>query len=289
MNYPRQAGTARSVTDDWAGIAGRRGLSNLGPLEAMLAPIARDLLLRAGFAPGERGVDIGCGGGLQSLQISRAVGPTGSVVGVDIASDLVATATERARQAGASNLQFIVGNAETTQLPSPHYDRLFSQFGTLYFQSPSAGYANLARMLRPGGGRGDFAVWGPPEQNGCAGDVMRVVDGYIDLPPPVSRAPGPFGFSDPDYITSLRGGAGFGRGDLVPWRGVLAVGGPGLCPSDAVRFTARIMDFDRLLDRVAATARARLRDERMQLFAAHHSPGERVRMPAMTWLVAAQR
>ena len=118
---------------------------------------------------------------------------------------------------------------------------------------------------------------------------MRVVDGYIDLPPPVSRAPGPFGFSDPDYITSLRGGAGFGRGDLVPWRGVLAVGGPGLCPSDAVRFTARIMDFDRLLDRVAATARARLRDELMQLFAAHHSPGEGVRMPAMTWLVAAQR
>ncbi len=48
---------------DWTGEMGSRWLANLHGLEKTLSPVGAALLDHAGYQPGERVLDIGCGGG----------------------------------------------------------------------------------------------------------------------------------------------------------------------------------------------------------------------------------
>jgi cyclopropane fatty-acyl-phospholipid synthase-like methyltransferase len=53
------------------------------PLELQLAPLGRHALVALAPRPGERVLDIGCGGGETALDLARAVAPDGMVVGAD--------------------------------------------------------------------------------------------------------------------------------------------------------------------------------------------------------------
>lgn len=87
------AGDKTSVfADDWSGEMGQRWLRNVDHFEAMLEPIGTALLDRAAIAPGERIVDLGCGGGATSRAIAARVGPQGAVLGLDISPDLIVAA-----------------------------------------------------------------------------------------------------------------------------------------------------------------------------------------------------
>ena len=69
--------------EDWAGEQGREWLAHIDRFEGMIAPIGEALLARAGIAPGERVIDLGCGGGLTSLALAEAAGPDGAVLTMD--------------------------------------------------------------------------------------------------------------------------------------------------------------------------------------------------------------
>lgn len=49
--------------EDWAGEMGVKWLTHIDRFEGMIAPIGDALLARASIAPGERVIDLGCGGG----------------------------------------------------------------------------------------------------------------------------------------------------------------------------------------------------------------------------------
>src|SRR5665213_217764 len=65
------------------------------------------------FAPGADVLDVGCGNGVQALEALRAVGPGGSVSGVDLSADAVTQLREAA--AGAANLDVHVGDMRELQ------------------------------------------------------------------------------------------------------------------------------------------------------------------------------
>jgi SAM-dependent methyltransferase len=65
----------------------------------------------AELRPGEDVVDLGSGGGIDCLLAARAVGPTGSVIGVDFLEDAVSRARAAAVEAGLDNVRFLVGEA----------------------------------------------------------------------------------------------------------------------------------------------------------------------------------
>ena len=217
---------------DWQGATGDGWAANAGHYETMLAGVGAALLNHAGFAPGERVVEIGCGSGRFAQRVAAAVVPGGTVLGLDISPALAQLARQGAAEAGASNLEILVADAQTAPPPGAPFDRLVSRFGVMFFADPAAAMANLHAMLAPGG-RLDVAVWAGIEGNPWAGAVMAVARAHLGLPPRDPRAPGPFAFSDEAYLRALLAGAGFGAVRFTPWRGTVRFGGPGVSAAEA--------------------------------------------------------
>ncbi|HWL47253.1 MAG TPA: class I SAM-dependent methyltransferase [Sphingomonadaceae bacterium] len=275
--------TANSiVAEEWSGAMGEKWLANLDRFEGMIAPVGAAFLDHAGFRPGERVVDSGCGGGGTTIAIAEAVGPSGEVLGIDISPALVAAARKRA--AGLAHVRFRQADAATVTLEEPPFDRLFSRFGSMFFPDPAGAFANLRRLIRDGG-RADFAVWAPARENGCIAGMMEVLARHIELPAPVPHAPGPFSLDDPDYVRPLLLGAGFTRVDFTRWNGEQLIGGAGATAGEAADFALSALSFaDALADTpdVAAT----VRNELQALFAAHQRPAG-IAMGGAAWFVTA--
>lgn len=273
--------------EDWAGEMGQRWLRSLDRFESMIAPIGDALLQRAAYRPGERVVDIGCGGGASTRQIAARVAPGGFALGVDIAPMLVEEATRRAELAGQANARFVTADAAKVALPEAPFDRLHSRFGSMFFTEPAAAFANLGRMLGTGG-RADFAVWAAAKENPWVAGLMGVLRSHLDLPKPEPHAPGPFALEDPEYFGGLLRGGGFTDVDFHLWRGTQWIGGPGSTATEARDFVMSSMSFADLAKEQPAPVREAIEADILKLFRAHES-AEGVGMEAIAWLVAARR
>ncbi|WP_417613608.1 class I SAM-dependent methyltransferase [Parasphingorhabdus sp.] len=273
-------------TEDWAGGQGLKWLANLSLFEEMIAPIGDALLARADYHAGETVIDLGCGGGATTLAIAEAVAPTGKVIGVDISPDLIGAARERAEKSGASHIGFTCADASTVQLPDGPYDRLFSRFGSMFFEGPVSAFSNLRGLIREGG-RIDMAIWGPPRDNLWMMEMMGVLRNHVEVPPAVPRAPGPFAFEDLEYFAEVMDGSGFRDVDVAAYEGLQPVGGVGATPDKAVAFAFSAMAFGRVLDEAGDAVAAAASKELHDVFARHHVPGEGVMMTGKAWLVSA--
>jgi ubiquinone/menaquinone biosynthesis C-methylase UbiE len=271
--------------EDWAGEMGGRWLASLDRFEGMIAPIGAALLARADYRPGDRVLDLGCGGGATTRAIAEAVGPGGAAVGLDIAPMLVAAARERAA-AEASRARFVCADAATATLEEQPFDRLFSRFGSMFFADPVAAFVNLRRLLKPGA-RIDLAVWAHPRDNAWMMEVMGAVRRHVDIPPAVPRAPGPFAFEDLAYLEEVLNGAGFSGIEATAYQGLQAVGGPGAAPGEAADFVLASMAVGRVLDAAGPDVRGAALADLVATFTRHHRPGEGVMLAAKAWLVTA--
>lgn len=271
--------------EDWAGEMGGRWLANLDRFEGMIAPIGTALLARSGYRAGERVLDLGCGGGATTLAIAEAVGPEGAAVGLDVAPMLIERATQRAADAG-SPARFVCADAATATLDEPPFDRLFSRFGSMFFEDPVPAFANLRAMLKRGA-RIDLAVWANPRDNLWMMEMMGVVRSHIEVPPAIPRAPGPFAFEDLAYLEEILTAAGFTGMEVAAYEGEQAVGGPDASPEDAVDFVFASMAPGRLLQDHPSAVRDAVRADLLALFTRHYRQGEGVMLRAKAWLVSA--
>lgn len=272
--------------EDWAGEMGERWLASLDRFEGMIAPIGAALLARADYQPGERVLDLGCGGGATTLAIAEGVGPQGTALGLDIAPMLIGRARQRAADAGSA-ARFVCADAATGQLAEQPFDRLFSRFGSMFFAEPVPAFVNLRTMLKSGA-RIDLAVWAHPRDNAWMMEVMGVVRAHVEVPPAVPRAPGPFAFEDLGYLEEILAASGFAGMDVVAYQGEQAVGGPGATPEEATNFVLASMAAGRILAEQGGTVLAAARADLTALFARHHRAGEGVMLGCKAWLVTAR-
>jgi len=103
------------------------------------------------LVPGEHVVDVGCGAGIDSIIAARMVGPTGSVLGVDMTPAMVEKAREGAREAGLENVDFRQGLAESLPAPDGWADVVISNGVLNLFPDKLAGLQEMARVLKPEG------------------------------------------------------------------------------------------------------------------------------------------
>ncbi|MGI8456968.1 MAG: class I SAM-dependent methyltransferase [Propionibacteriaceae bacterium] len=203
----------------WLTIAERR--------ELQLAPVSDALFTALHLQPGERVLDVGCGPGSTTRRAHEQVGPDGRVTGTDISVGMIGAA----RQAAAGlDLEWIVGDAQTTDFGAGRFDVVMSRFGVMFFDDAAAAFANLSRACAPEGRLG-MAIWKQlPEAPIFAIPtqvIARVLADAGETMPDPSGGPGPTTlghrdataallhdagwrdllFTDPDVPLSLEGGA----------------------------------------------------------------------------------
>ncbi len=166
------------------------------------------------------------------------------------------------------------------------YDRLVSRFGSMFFSDPYAAFANLHRMLKPGG-RIDLAIWAAPRDNPWMMELMGVARAHVDIPSPDPRAPGPFAFADLDYVRDILAQAGFSAPEVEAYQGEQAIGGPGALPEDSADFALTSMATGRALAEAGPEVLAAARDDLLALFTRNYRDGEGVMMRNKVWLLSA--
>jgi len=146
-----------------------------GTFATPLLPSALEFLTRARIQPGERVLDVGCGAGQTAIPAAKA----GAIVtGVDIATNLIEQARERAREENV-NVTFEEGDAENLQFPDASFDVVLSLFAAIFAPRPELVANELTRVCRPGG-RIVMGNWTPD----CfIGQMFRVIGRHVPPPP----------------------------------------------------------------------------------------------------------
>ncbi|HEX6194318.1 MAG TPA: methyltransferase domain-containing protein [Jiangellaceae bacterium] len=128
---------------------------------------------QAGLEPGQTVLDVGSGGGIDTILAARRVGPTGRVIGLDMLPEMCARAGANAREAGVGDwVEFRQTEMESMPLEDATVDVVISNGVINLSPRKSRVLSEIYRVLRPGG-------------------RMCVVDLIVDddLPPAILTSP----------------------------------------------------------------------------------------------------
>ena len=134
---------------------------------------------------GERVLDLGSGGGIDVLLSARRVGPSGRAFGLDMTDEMLALAQRNAAEAGATNVEFLKGHIEALPLPAESIDVVISNCVVNLAADKPAVFAEIARVLRPGGRIGITDIVAEdslsPEQRAERGSYAGCIAGALSV------------------------------------------------------------------------------------------------------------
>jgi SAM-dependent methyltransferase len=137
---------------------------------ALMREWAPRLVEAAGIRAGDRVLDVACGTGVLSRVVAEAVGPVGSVTGLDLDPGMLAIAAR-----AAPGISWHRGVAEHLPFRDATFDAVVSQFGLMFFQDRSRALREMWRVLRPGG-RMAVAVWASLDETPAYAAEVELVD-----------------------------------------------------------------------------------------------------------------
>ena len=109
---------------------------------------------------GSRVLDVCCGAGASALPAAEAVGPSGNVIGVDLAKNLLGSARAKAVQRCLGNIEFEVGDMLSMRFPVASFDAVVCVFGIFFVPDMAIAVSELWSRIRPGG-KLAVTTWGP--------------------------------------------------------------------------------------------------------------------------------
>ena len=161
-------------------------------------------------------LDIAAGAGDQTRDIASRVGPGGRVVATDISPDILEYAKANVRNAGHSNVEFVVADGEHLGLPPASFDAVLCRLGLMLFPDPARALKEMYNMLQPNG-IGCVLVFSAPDRNPCVTKTMSIALKHAGLPPRDPYQPGGLlSLGKPGLLETLFQQAGFH--DLVTVR-----------------------------------------------------------------------
>ena len=195
-----------SVAEDWTAVATAWEDAAENTESKVVAP-TEALIDAVAVRPGERVLELAAGPGALGARWSEAVGPSGTVLLSDIAPGMVEAA--RRRTASLANVDVAVIDASDIDRPDNSFDVVVCRMGLMFTPEPAAAFAEIARVLAPGGRFGAL-TWGAPQHNPwitCVG-MAAMTNGLVSGGPPVGPG-GIFSLGDPADLEALAKGAGF--------------------------------------------------------------------------------
>jgi SAM-dependent methyltransferase len=176
-----------------------------------LQPLTDILVRSAGIKSGYSVLDLACGTGEPGLTIAKIVGPSGRVVGVDLAPGMLVVARERMAFQGLKNVTFQLNeHDDLPALQDSSFDAAVCRLGLMFMPDPVRMLKAIRRVLKPGG-KASVVVWGPPEKAPFFSVPMKAVLKHLpDLKPvPPGTPGGPFGIPSQEMLGGIFTKAGF--------------------------------------------------------------------------------
>lgn len=206
MAAPSPEQVIDSQRQDWNRVAG--GWEKWDRFfDEQMAFLNHRLVGDARLRPGLHVLDLGSGTGYPAILAAQTVGVDGSVVGIDLAEQMLTVAERKATRLGLRNVTFKVGDVTTLPFESASFDAVTSRFCLMFLPEIPRAAVEIARVLRPGAWVAT-AVWSAPEKNPSIGLSMAAVKQVIDLPPPDPMAPGIFRLAQPGDFAGMLERAG---------------------------------------------------------------------------------
>ena len=119
----------------------------------LMEPLYKDAIQTLEFRPGSRGLDVGCGIGLQAVLLAEAVGPKGHVTGLDITPEFLVNGERIAERAGLSDrVSFEIGDMNELPFEDNTFNWLWSANCVGYpARDPLPLFTELCRVVKPDG------------------------------------------------------------------------------------------------------------------------------------------
>jgi len=103
------------------------------------------------LAPGDRVLELGCGPGNSFGLLRTAVGPSGTVVGLDASRGMVRRAADRIAAAGWDNVHVVRADATDPGVAPDSFDAVYAAMSLSAMPDPTAAVAAAATRLAPDG------------------------------------------------------------------------------------------------------------------------------------------
>jgi ubiquinone/menaquinone biosynthesis C-methylase UbiE len=191
---------SQEVAERWHRAKSRRAVGS-GPANEMMLELAN---IRAG----DRVLDVAAGTGDQTILAAQRVGPTGSVVAVDLSPHMLKIADEAIRNAGLTNIETRLMNAEKIDFDRDSFDAVICRMGLMVFPNPVNALIGMRRVVK----RGRKVVALVPsteEKNPCRGiplGVVRCIGSNLTEVPGLRSL---FSLSKPDVLEETFRASGF--------------------------------------------------------------------------------
>jgi SAM-dependent methyltransferase len=183
----------------------RRGKRLRGEASEAVTKMMLDL---ANLQVGDRVLELAAGMGDLAVMTARRVGPSGFVLATDISTSMLNLAAETVREAGLTNVETRIMDAENLDVAPDSFNAALSRFALMLFPDRAKALAGVYRALKPTG-RFAVSVWSTAEKNPLHGLPLAIVSRLAKIPAPLPGQPGMFALSGDGMLEECFTTAGF--------------------------------------------------------------------------------
>jgi ubiquinone/menaquinone biosynthesis C-methylase UbiE len=226
----------------------RRGKRLRGEAAEAVTGMMLDL---ANIQVGDRVLELAAGMGDLAIMSAWRVGDNGYVLATDISANMLDLAAETFREAGLTNVETRVMDAENLDVAPDSFNVALCRSALMLFPNVAKALAGVHRALKPAG-RFAVTVWSTAEKNPFHGLPLAIVSRLAKVPLPEPGHPGLFALSGQGVLEECYTRAGFR--DVV----VRAISVQRRFPSTAEAIEAMKDSFPRLkalMDKLSDTDR----------------------------------